>query len=94
MVRNIIFWKEIIDTNTKRLDLSEAVFSRLRGMTRDLNWPEDHRLTLRYDLEKLRASDDFVYATHNALHTFKSAQVNYDLIAEELEKFLVVLEEY
>ena len=60
----------------------------------DLGWPEDEPLPVRYDLDQLRASSDFALATHNALHTFISAEVLYGLLGDELRTFLDFLDTY
>jgi hypothetical protein len=57
--------------------------------------PNQLGMNIRYDLEQLRSSSDFLYAVHNTASALSSGlPTNCDLIADRLEAFLAVLEEY
>ena len=80
----IIDHLEILD------DQSNAIFLKYRTMTQ-LDVPE---LKLRYDLDALKASSEFLYATENSIHHTAGILSFSQTIAELLEAFLADLEEY
>lgn len=94
VVTDVEFRERVIGIEAQRLEHSEAIWVRYRGLSRDLDWPTDMVLEPRYDMDRLRASEDFFYATYNSLHVFYAIQHNYGVIAEELERFLAVLQSY
>jgi hypothetical protein len=51
-------------------------------------------IKLSYDIESLRASDEFVYTTQNWSSNLGAIGKQYKKIKETLEDFLTVLEEY
>ncbi|MDA0348140.1 MAG: DUF6090 family protein [Verrucomicrobia bacterium] len=71
-------------------DQSNAIFLRYRTMTQ-LDVPE---LKLRYDLDALQASSEFIFAAENSTHNTVGIMKFSESMADRLESFLTVLEEY
>ena len=85
--------KQRLGTITEGFELykiSLATFAKYMGRT-NLLVP---RVEFSYDLEEIKNSAEFSYATQNLMNYLAIANDRYTEINEELEKFLTVLEEY
>ena len=94
IVTEVTRWANIIDSEVGRLEHGEAVFTKFRGLRNIGNEPDDITVGLKYDLDRLRASQDFIYAIHNAAYIAANKHNCYNRIKRILEQFLAVLEEY
>ena len=79
-----------LEENWEVQKLSIGTFAKHRGMTHTLS----PGVKLRYDLESLRSSDEFINATQNTIYFLSVTGDGYDRIKDVLESFLTVLEEY
>ena len=80
----------IIQGHTRRANLAEETFIKSFGNTHS-TIPE---LKMRYNLERLRTSPDFLNALQNTITATQIKNIQTSDLKESLESFLAVLEEY
>ena len=79
-----------MEVNQEHQELALATFAKYRALTHTLT-PD---IQLRYDLERMRASDEFINATQNMAYFLSVTEEAYGGINQLLEDFLNLLEEY
>jgi len=79
-----------MEVNQEHQELALATFAKYRALTHSLT----PGIEMRYDLEQMRASDEFINATQNMAYFLSVTEEAYTGIHQLLEDFLAALEEY
>ena len=81
---------DVIEQHQKRMEFADETFMKSVGITH-ASIPE---LKMRYDLERLRTSPDFLITVQNTISSTRIKHTQEERIKNRLESFLTVLEEY
>ena len=81
---------DVIEQHQKRMEFADETFMKSVGITH-ASIPE---LKMRYDLERLRTSPDFLITVQNTISSTRIKHTQEERIKNRLEAFLSVLEEY
>ena len=84
----------VIEEKFRDLEIAKSVFIKYRSLGKDNGWEEFEGPPIKYDLNTLRTSEEFLYAIYNVVQYSITIRIMYLRIAEDLESFLVILEEY